>query len=70
MNGVDQKKLNGTIRLITKTVHCLQWPGTDEAAQKLFWLQLKKAILEGADDRDEEDHQPLNQRNLPFVNLP
>ena len=74
MSGVDQKKLHDqTIKMITKTVHCLQWPGEDEAAQKLFWLQLNKAILDGANDEEylNEQNIGLNQRNAYsiFVNV-
>ena len=49
MPGVEQDKLPGTIRMITKFVTCLKWP-RDERAQKVFWLMLQKAIMDGAQD--------------------
>ena len=49
MPGVEQDKLPGTIRMITKFVTCLKWP-RDERAQKVFWLMLRKAIMDGAQD--------------------
>ncbi len=75
MDDVKKMKLSGTLKLIINTVHCLHWPGfknKHKPAQKLFWLQLKKAILQGADDKNEEDpNQPngltLRNTNFQFV---
>lgn len=49
MPGVEPDKLPGTIRMIIKFVTCLKWP-RDERAQKVFWLMLRKAIMDGAQD--------------------
>ena len=53
MPGVEQDKLPGMIRMITKFVTCLKWP-TDKKSQKVFWLMLQKAIMDGV--QDEKTH--------------
>ena len=51
MPGVEQDKLPDTVRVIVKHVTCIKWP-KEHGAQKVFWLMLRKAIMDGAQEDD------------------
>ena len=71
MPGVEHKTLPASIRMITKTVTCLQWP-LDIRAQKVFWLQLQRAILEGSpgEEGEETENQSVNSAVQARSGLP
>ena len=61
MPGVEKDKLPGTIRMMTKFVTCLKWP-REEKAQKVFWLLLQKAIMDGVQDKETHKEDTNNTR--------
>ncbi len=49
LHDVSMSHLPDRVKQLARTVTCLRWPYGDRAAQKLFWAQLHKAIIDGAE---------------------
>ena len=45
---VSERHLPPRINMLRHQVTCIKWP-CDLAAQKVFWLQIKRALLENED---------------------
>ena len=46
MPDIIQNQLSDRLRFILNHVTCIKWP-RDTAAQKVFWVMLHKALLDG-----------------------
>ena len=49
MPDIDIKTLPLRFKMIINNITCIGWP-LEEAAEKVFWLQLERALKDGLDD--------------------